>query len=404
MGQIQEKKKLKIMENPPNNNPVMIRISSDELNRRILILLYKQKELKVSEAAKETGIEIADIIPAVRRLEDKGLIRQVNSAEPIEDSTISLREGKNCIIGLDLGGTKLYGAISDVAGNIICDQEIKNHGKSGEECFAMLVGMLDRLVAESRQRELKLLGIGIDVPGSVQLDTGLVLNAPAVSMRGFPLKERLVSRFGCPVYVDNDLKQASIGEAWFGAGKNFRNVVLLAIGTGIAASTVIDGQPLRGAHARLGELGWMVPGPDFLGRKYVGFGALETEASGPGIEARARKLVSGTQFERPLEELNGETVFAATRRGEPWAQQCVAETVDYLAVLIANIMAFYDPDVIILGGGVSRSSDLLIPPILKRVEGCVLTPPYIVPSALGYKAGVLGAIINLIQYSPEFSL
>ena len=223
-------------------------------------------------------------------------------------------------------------------------------------------------------------------------------------MRGFPLKERLVSRFGCPVYVDNDLKQASIGEAWFGAGKNFRNVVLLAIGTGIAASTVIDGQPLRGAHARLGELGWMVPGPDFLGRKYVGFGALETEASGPGIEARARKLVSGTQFERPLEELNGETVFAAARRGEPWAQQCVAETVDYLAVLIANIMAFYDPDVIILGGGVSRSSDVLIPPILKRVEGCVLTPPYIVPSALGYKAGVLGAIINLIQYSPEFSL
>ena len=392
------------MENPPNNNPVMIRISSDELNRRILILLYKHKELKVSEAAKETGIEIADIIPAVRRLEDKGLIRQVNSTEPNEDSTISLREGKNCIIGLDLGGTKLYGAISDVTGNIICDQEIKNHGKSGEECFAHAGWHARPAGRRIQAEEFKLLGIGIDVPGSVQLDTGLVINAPAVSMRGFPLKERLVSRFGCPVYIDNDLKQASIGEAWFGAGKNYRNVVLLAIGTGIAASTVIDGQPLRGAHARLGELGWMVPGPDFLGRKYVGFGALETEASGPGIEARARKLVSGTQSERPLEELNGEAVFAAARRGEAWAQQCVAETVDYLAVLIANIMAFYDPDVIILGGGVSRSSDVLIPPILKRVEGCVLTPPYIVPSALGYKAGVLGAIINLIQYCPELIL
>ncbi len=390
------------MEKKTKNNPVSIRISSDELYRRILTLMYKHKELQLSEAAKETGIEISDIIPAVSILEEKGFINMLNLIETNETSKISLREGENCIIGLDLGGTKLYGAISDIAGNIIYDQQIINHSKSGEECFTMLVGMLDRLIAESHQRELKLLGIGIDVPGRVQLETGLVVNAPAVSMKDFPLKERLVSRFSYPVYIDNDLKQASLGEAWFGEGKYYRNVVLLAIGTGIAASTVIDGDPLRGAHARQGELGWMVPGRDFLGRKYVGFGALETEASGPGIENRARKLVSGTKFEAPLEALNSETVFEAARRGETWAERCVAETVGYLAVLIANIMAFYDPDVIILSGGVSRSSDMLIPPILKLVEGCVLTQPYIVPSSLGYKAGVLGAIINLIQHCPEF--
>jgi glucokinase len=390
------------MENKANNNMVSIRISSDDLYRRILILMYKHKELQLSELSKEIGMEISDLTPAVSVLENKGFIHQLNLTETNEKRKISLREGRNCIIGLDLGGTKLYGAISDIAGNIIYDLEIKNHGKSGEECFDMLVDMIDRLIDKSNHRELKLLGIGIDVPGQVQLETGLVVNAPAVNMKDFPLKERLLSRFGYPMYIDNDLKQASLGEAWFGAGKNYPNMVLLAIGTGIAACTVIDGNPLRGAHLRQGELGWMVPGRDFLGRKYVGFGALETEASGPGIVNRARKLINVSKYAMPPEELKSESVFEAARRGETWAEQCVAETVDYLAILIANIMAFYDPAIIILSGGVSRSSDMLIPSIMKLVEGCVLTQPYLVVSSLGYKAGVLGAIINLIQYCPEF--
>ena len=145
----------------------------------------------------------------------------------------------------------------------------------------------------------------------------------------------------------------------------------------------------------------MVPGRDFLSRKYVGFGALETEASGPGIVNRASRLLSGTKNEILLEELDSEYVFKAAKRGEGWAEECVAETVVYLAVLIANTMAFYDPDIILLSGGVNRSSDMLIPPIMKLIEGCVLTQPYIVASTLGYKAGVLGAIINLIQNCPE---
>lgn len=383
------------------NYTVSIRISRDVLVRHILFLLYRHKELALDDLSQEIGVEIPDLTPTLNLLEKKGILQKTKIAEENEKSKISLREGGNCVIGLDLGGTKLYGAISDIVGNIIYEQEIKNHGKSGQACFDMLSGLIDRLINESSQRDLNLLGIGVDVPGRVQLETGLVINAPAVKMKDFPLKERLESKFGYPTWIDNDLKQASIGEAWFGAGKNYRNVVLLAIGTGIAASHVIDGTPLRGAHFRHGELGWMVPGRHFLGREYVGFGALETEASGPGIENRASKLLSGIINEVNLEEIDSEYIFKAAKKGERWAQECVAETVDYLTILIANIMAFYDPDLIILSGGVSRSSDMLIPPIMKRIEGCVLTQPSLVVSSLGYKAGVLGAIINLIQNCPE---
>ena len=389
------------MENQAQNTRISFRISRDVLYRRILLLLSRHKELLLNDLSQEIGAEITDLTPTLNLLEKKGFIHKANLTEANQGSRISLREGKNCIIGLDLGGTKLYGAVSDIVGNILYEQEIKNHGKSGEACFDMLAILVDRLIDESSQIGTNLLGIGIDVPGRVQLETGLVVNAPAVNMKDFPLKERLESKFGYPVFVDNDLKQASLGEAWFGPGKNYRNVILLAIGTGIAAGAVIDGIPLRGAHQRHGELGWMVPGLDFLGRKYVGFGALEIEASGPGIVNRASRLLHGTKNEILLEELDSEFVFKAARRGEAWAEQCVAETVDYLAVLIANIMAFYDPDIIILSGGVSRSSDLLIPPIMKLIEGCVLTQPNLVPSSLGYKAAVLGAIINLIQNCPE---
>jgi glucokinase len=390
------------MSNPAENNNVSIRVSRLELYRQILIHLFQKGELTLDEMSQKIGVGIHDTTLAVDFLETKGFVRQTGSTEANGKTVASLRAGENCIIGLDLGGTKLYGAVSDITGDILYDREIRIYGKTGEACLEVLIDLIEQFIEEASRRNLKLHGIGVDVPGRVQLDTGRVVNAPAVGMQDFPLKERLVARFGYPVYIDNDLKQSSLGETWFGAGKNHRHVVLLAIGTGIAASALIDGCPLRGAHERLGELGWMSPGREFLGRRYVDFGALESEASGPGIENRARRLLSGEKEEKFLAELSADTVFEAARKGEAWAERCVTETVEYLAVLIANIMAFYDPDLIILSGGVSRSGDLLIPPILKLVEGCVLTQPALVLSSLGYQAGALGALINLVQNCPEF--
>jgi glucokinase len=146
----------------------------------------------------------------------------------------------------------------------------------------------------------------------------------------------------------------------------------------------------------------MVPDSKFLGKHYEGYGALEVEAGGAGIARRARNLLAGKRSDSELANLTGEDVFKAARAGEEWAMLVVAETIDYLAILIANIMAFYDPDTIILSGGISRSSDMLIDPILKLIEGCVLTQPNIVVSSLGYRAGVLGAIVNLVLNCPEF--
>jgi glucokinase len=369
---------------------------------QIMKFLYRNDTVSLSQLITDLEIGIRRLKPALRILEKTGFIQWDRKAGiPIEDTSITLQDNKNCFIGVDLGGTKLFGAITNLAGNILLEIEVRNHGKTGEACYVMLVEVISSLLEKANQKGYRIRGIGVQVPGRVQLETGLVLRAPAVSWEIFPLKERLVSEFGLPVYVDNDLKQSALGEAWFGAGKSGSNVALVAIGTGIAAGVVANDVLQRGAHLRHGEIGWMVPGREYLGRHYSGFGACEVEASGTGIARRARLLLAGKRSEGELASLTSEEVFDAARKGEAWAKQVVAETVEYLAILIANVMAFYDPDIIILSGGVSRSSDLLIDPILSLVEGCVLVQPTIVVSSLGYRAGVLGAIVNLLLNCPE---
>jgi glucokinase len=370
---------------------------------RIMKVLVQNKTVFVSHLANKLGVNAKNLNPAMRILRKEGLIDWDQfAAEQNEDLLVSLRAEENCIIGFDLGGTKLFGAISDLAGNILFEEEIPQHGRAGEACYEMLVALVQSFLRKADQLGLNIRGIGVEVPGIVQLETGLVLRASSIQWKNIPLKERLVIEFGLPVFVDNDVKQSALGEAWFGAGKQATAVVLLAIGTGMAVGVVANDILQRGARLRHGEIGWMVPGREFFGKHYDGYGPAEVEAAGLGIARRARILLAGKRDENKLANLTSEDVFRAARAGEDWAMLVVAETVDYLAILIANIMAFYDPDVIILSGGISRSSDMLIDPILKRIEGVVHTQPNIVVSSLGYRAGVLGAIVNLILNCPEF--
>jgi len=390
-----------------NNNTieelsVSLKSTSEEIYRLVLTTLYRESEVKVNRLSQDIGLDIREIIPFIDVLEKRGFIKVNTTENETGNHMVALREMENFIVGLDLGGTKLYGAICDITGNIIYDKVIVHNGKSGEECYDLLVRLIRDFQGFANSKGISISGIGVDVPGRVDLDTGFVHDAPAVKMKNFPLAERLASEFGYLVWVDNDLKQAALGEAWFGLGKNCSNLVVLAIGTGIAASTVVNGEVTRGANARQGELGWMVPGPSFLGRKYHGFGPLETEASGPGILNRAKEIIKKMEAEVDINELTSESVFIAAKQGEEWAKRCIDETLDYLAILIANIMAFYDPDLIILSGGVSRSSEMIIPEIHKRIDGCVLTIPNIKPSGLLYKANVLGALINFTQQCPDY--
>ena len=146
----------------------------------------------------------------------------------------------------------------------------------------------------------------------------------------------------------------------------------------------------------------MVPGPQFLGKNYQAFGALESVASGTGIADRARLALKNKRTPEELENLTAEDVFEAAKQRQPWAGKIIEDTVDYLAIAIANLAVAFDPEVIILGGGVSRSAEMLVQPILYRIEGTIPTLPKLVVSSLGLRAGVMGAITNVLHHTSNF--
>jgi len=245
-------------------------------------------------------------------------------------------------------------------------------------------------------------GIGVGAPGITLHTPGIVTWASTLHWKDFPLKARLKQCYPYPITVDNDVNLAALGELWFGAGQNVQNMVMIAIGTGIGAGIIIDGALYRGANEASGEIGNMLPGTEFLGRNFENFGALESVASGSGIAERAKLALRGTSSPVELENLTSEDVFEAAKQRQEWACTIIKETVDYLAIAIANLTVAFDPELIVLGGGVSRSADLLVQPILQRMQGTIPTLPKLVVSNLGLKAGVMGAITNVLHNTSNF--
>ena len=311
---------------------------------------------------------------------------------------------QHLVLGIDLGGTKIYGAVANFNGELLHEVRFDYHQTQAEESLELLCTVVDQLLIFAQNTNLPVKGIGIGVPGVVQPDTGIVSIAPALSWKDFPLKDRLMQRYSYPIAVENDVNLAALGEMWFGTYGDETNLVLLTIGTGIGAGVIVNGAVYSGSQNMAGEVGYFLPDRSYLGQRFPGFGALEQLVSGTGIANRARQVLQGVCSQQELESLTAYEVFEAARRGESWVKGVLDDTVDYLALLIAAIATIFDPGLILLGGGVSRSADLLIEPICNRLEGTLLAVPKVRPSQLGYRAAVMGAIVQLLRITSNYYL
>jgi len=304
------------------------------------------------------------------------------------------------IIGIDLGGTKIFGGLVDPFGHLEHETYVAHGGGDAppgdDRVFERLVEFVHTLAGEALAAGCHVRGVGVGAPGITRAD-GLVVASAQLGWREMPLRSRLQQRLQLPVQVENDVNLAAIGELHFGAGRGARNIVCLSPGTGIGGAVIIDGKLHRGHHDAAGELGLMLPGPQFLGWRNRDWGPLEDIASGTGIAQRARKVVEEQGLPIPADGLRAEDVFAAAAEGAGWATAIIEETIDYLAVAIANVQAVLDPERIILGGGMASAADRIIPGIEKRLEPLLPMVPLIVRSELGYRAGVLGAAAALAE-------
>ena len=316
-----------------------------------------------------------------------------------------------CVVGVDIGGTKIAAGLVDREGNVIASGRTPMVARgTSAEGFAAVESAIQSLLAQtSSSQEIR--GIGICSPGPLDPDTGVVINPPNLPCwRNFPLAESIRSLYRVPVRVENDANAAALAEVKWGAAQGYRNVFYLCIGTGIGTGIVFDGEIYHGRTGAAGEGGHMgidLNGPACPCGKH---GCVEVLASGPAIARRAREKLAHGPSSRitelaggDLDSLTSQMVGKACAAGDPVAKTVIAETLDVLAYWLGNVIDLLEPDVIVMGGGVSSMLAPYLDELRPRWKGAVVNPwPDRIPVLLaryGEEAGVAGAAA-LLNDSP----
>jgi glucokinase len=314
------------------------------------------------------------------------------------------------IVGVDLGGTNIVvGAMSADGMHHFATRAIPTSAELGAESVAdRIVGLIEGVILDTLEQtdanRRDFIGVGIGAPGPLDRERGLVIVAPNLGWRNFPLRDRIGQRLGLPATLDNDANCATVGEWWQGAAKGGRNVIGMTIGTGIGGGLILDGKLYHGASDVAGEVGHTTI--DLNGRhcKCGNYGCLEAYASGPAIATRAREVLvrEETASLLPslvggrLESITAETVYKAASQGDAVASEIVRDTARYLGVGIANLLNIFNADVVVIAGGVTQAGDALFIPLQAEVRRRAFRPAVdatrIVPGALPGSAGVVGAV------------
>ena len=310
-------------------------------------------------------------------------------------------------IGIDLGGTNMRAAIADTdTGQIFHQRQCPTLGAEGQEAVIERMVALIRELTQVNGSTGAIKGVGIGVPGTPDIDTGVIKFLPNLPGKwlNVPLRSIVEEEVQLPVALINDVRAITLGEWMFGAGKGLETVVCLAIGTGIGGGVVVNGQFHLGIGGTAGEFGHHVVEMDGLPCGCGGKGCLELYASGPAIAAMGVKEVMHGHTTRiselvnqDLNRIDAEIVALAAQAGDPIAQEIFQRAGKYLGIAVGNILGVISPQRVIFGGGVSRAGDLLLRPIVQTVNERVHVIPLpkveFVLAELGIDGGLIGAAL-----------
>ncbi len=318
------------------------------------------------------------------------------------------------ILGVDLGGTNIVvGAMPEDGSRELAIRSEPTHAERGSEAVvdrmvSMIAQVISDVIASHDAQPHDFLGVGIGAPGPLDRERGVVVVAPNLGWRDFPLRDAISDRIRLPATLDNDANCATLGEWWRGAAQGGRNVVGITIGTGIGGGIVIGGKLYHGSSDVAGEIGHTTI--DSTGRycRCGNYGCLEAYASGPAIALRAREALERDEVsvlhkmvKGDLDLLTAATVYEAAHRGDALALEVVRDTARFLGTGIANLLNTVNPDVVVITGGVTRAGDRLFEPLRAEVKRRAFRPAVaacrIVPGALEGTAGVVGAVATFRQ-------
>jgi len=311
------------------------------------------------------------------------------------------------LVGVDLGGTNIVaGALAEDGSDLLALRSEPTRADQGADAVVdRIVRIIDTVIAETSahtgaKRE-DVIGIGVGAPGPLDRERGIVVTTPNLGWTNFPLRDVIAERTRLPVRIDNDANCATLGEWWLGAARGANNVIGMTIGTGIGGGIILGGRLYHGSSDVAGEIGHATI--DITGRrcKCGNYGCLEAYASGPSIADRAREAISGDDallvrmVGGDLSRITAATVYEAAQRGDDTALDVVRETSRFLGAGIANLLNIFNPDVVVICGGVTQAGETLFAPLRREVRKRAFKPAVdaceIVPGTL-VAAGVVGAV------------
>ncbi len=307
------------------------------------------------------------------------------------------------VLGVDLGGSKILAAVVSIEGEVLSsDRRTTPAAKGPEAVIRAMLGSMKCAIDQAAIKATELEAICIGAPGLSNPETGIVFTSPHLpGWKDVPLRESIEGKMGVKTLLINDANAAALGEMYFGAARGARNFIYVTISTGIGGGIVIGGEIYAGSLGTAGEVGHMTI--DAKGPKCDcgNTGCWETLASGTALAREAKQRIANGAKTSILDYAKGdadkvsaEAVHKAARQGDALAKELIVQTGYYIGVGLASLINIFNPELIIIGGGMSNMGDMLLEPAYKaareRAYGVAFDSVRFARPALGENSGVIG--------------
>jgi predicted NBD/HSP70 family sugar kinase len=369
----------------------------------LLRIVHAHRRITRRQIVELTGFSQAKISLVINGLKSSGILEEVDetaSSGGRKAKRLQLSSSAGCVLGVEIGGYEVKSAVIDLAGDVIGTRKVPASPDIAdpEEVLAGIAAFIEQSRASACPPGGRLHGMGVALSGITDRGTGAcVYFRNQRAWEGFPVGSRLTELTGLPCAVDDSSRMMAVAERVYGACRTVNNFVLISIGLGTGCGIFVDGELFRGTNGYGGELGHMVIKENGPRCVCGNFGCLESFASGYAVERRLREALADNVYSSMmhLDSVTAREVVEHAEAGDKLAYSIIADAAGHLGIGIANIINIFNPQKVVLAGGLAKAGPLLLEPVRRIVKGTALgfsgSKCTIEPSALDEFAASTGA-------------
>ena len=395
-------------------SPLSSFVVNDKLSNRhaaLNLIRFNPGEISRVEIARRIGLTRAAVSSIIGDLINMGIIREaerITSANGRPPVVLEINPEYGRVVGIDIGASHISLLLADMGASIIdeCDSSF-DIGKGPESGLKVLDQLLHEMLGKHNIPINRILAAGIGVPGPISVDAGAVISPPIMpNWDGFPIRDSLEKLWEIPVSLNNDAELGALGEWAAGAGRGERDLAYIKVGTGIGAGLILDGEIYRGVTGSAGEIGHLTIDEDGPLCTCGNRGCLEAFAGGRAIAQQAQDAVSNKKRThlstiQPIESITALDVATAAQQGDLFSQQILERAGTQIGIAIAGLVNFLNPGMVIIGGGVAQTGDIILEPMRQAVQRRSLPAATrtvrITTAMLGKRSSSIGAVTQAIS-------